>query len=284
MAKLSESRFSEDLGNRIDLLDAQARALQLEADRLEAENQVGKFQAKLTKIIGEKIPVLNRLKETELTLHSVSSEDWWRKTLDNSPVLQLRQQQKNTARNQLRNAHSAFLPSLSLDASIIEEETDLSVVSRGENNQTKELALVLDIPIFSGGSVSAQGQEKKNRYQAATYAVDEELRNLKESVGATYQQLVTQQQRLGVLNKALKSAKDAQFLHRQAQKEGLESQIDTLTSERALYVIKRSLVRARFDVLLSQIELERLSGHIGGDLLVKLDKLLGNDKTLNEMK
>lgn len=276
LANLSAARYEQELGNRIDLLDARARARQLEADRLEALNQVESAQNELYEIVGKDLTASSVLADYDDTNYPELGElDAWQQiVLANNVALNNSRQAVTTAKKRLHNARAGHLPSLSLNASITEEQTDISPVSQDTDNENEQISLVLDVPIFAGGRVLFRGQENSHRLQAAQLTVDELLGELRRDLLSSYNKAKTDLERMEVLERALSAAKSSQYLHRQAQKEGLESQIDTLTAEQQLFNVERSLLRARYDYILSMIELQRLSGELDNTFVAQLDSLL----------
>lgn len=276
LARLSESRYEEDLGNKIDFLDSRVRAEQLAAEVIDIRNQIRQAQTELSKLTGE-IHFANHSLinfDTQRYPELMELRRWLEITHSQSPRIMLARQQENSAWWQMKTARSASYPSLSFLGSLIEERRGFSDISNESDNSTLELALVFEVPLYQGGQNRARTREMVHRFAAAQYAVSDQSAEIEQNLRLAFQQAKTQRERVTLLETALASAQEAQQLHREAQEQGLESQIDTLSAERELYRVMRANSSARSDYILSLLELYKISGRLNDSTMKDFESVL----------
>jgi len=190
----------------------------------------------------------------------------------NNPLLRAREWAVAAAQSRLSRERAGHAPRLDLVGSISHSSNDaLSTI--GQTSQVRSLGLQLQVPLFSGGSVSATVRQAQARLEA----VQEELRREQEQLQLDLTRLW--QQRIGALARvqALEASLQASALALRAaarsRAEGLATAADEAAQESSDLDLRQQLAQARLEAMLAVLRLQIRAGLPAEDIAESLDAL-----------
>ncbi len=233
-------RYDMNLANKMDLLQMQVEYSSALISLDKEKKQLKVNELKLTQFIGDaeyKLPTLEinnqTLESIKAMQASIVSGDTFEKNLK---VLQAEVALK-LSKEQKGNAWDAHLPRLDLQASASKYNTD-DPTSDAPYNNVQQVALVLNIPIYSGGMVSSMVASSELMSKAA----NEDLLETKKEVKVQYDEYLasfnTSVDSVTMYKNALASAELYVKAVEQGYEHGLKSIIDLNEANTKFYDVK----------------------------------------------
>ncbi len=265
-----------------DTYEAQARLDLLNANELQAQNVLQVSQDLLAKIINERPSQLAELAPgTVLPGPSPNRlSDWTAQSSHANLSVAQADLAAKIVEKQIDIAKSEHYPTLYLRA-LTGSASDRQLSSNGTVGGSSgpralesSVGLQVSIPIFTGGEISSVVREQTSRLQQARYQLEDAKRVAVQS---------TQQHFSGVTSglaqiEALQAAEKSSLASLQANKTGYEVgvriNIDVLNAQQQLFETQRSLLRARYDTLMSSLRLKASSGILSDKDIVAINQLL----------
>ncbi len=233
-------RYDMNLANKMDLLQMQVEHSSALISLDKEKKQLKVNELKLTQFIGDteyKLPTLEinnqTLESIKAMQTSIVSSDNFEKNLK---VLQAEVALK-LSKEQKANAWDAHLPRLDLQASASKYNTD-DPTNDAPYNNVQQVALVLNIPIYSGGMVSSMVASSELMSKAA----NEDLLETKKEVKVQYDEYLasfnTSVDSVTMYKNALESAELYVKAVEQGYEHGLKSIIDLNEANTKFYDVK----------------------------------------------
>lgn len=233
-------RYAMNLANKMDLLQMQVEYSSALINLDKEKKSLKVNELKLTQYIGDaeyKLPTLEINKQTldniQAIKESLVSSDNFEKNLK---VLRA-QVSLQLAKEQITNASDAHYPRLDLQASASKYSTD-NPTSDTPYNNVQQVALVLNIPIYSGGMVSSMVASSLLMSKAA----NEDLIDTKKQVQVQYDEYFVSfsisAESVLMYKNALESAELYVNAVEQGYEHGLKSIIDLNEANTNLYDVK----------------------------------------------
>lgn len=224
-----------------------------------------------------------------------SREEWVDFSLANNLELEVAQLEREASRQNANARKSEHLPTLS--GSISYEDLDTENRFRGlQSDQDGTLqpstipsermgqgyvaALHLEIPLFTGGLVSAERRRAYQEYVQAQENLVGTRRNITQQARTAHQQMVTDAARVKARRQAITSAESALEATRAGYQVGTRNIVDVLLAERTLFQARRNYANARYDYIGSSLELKRVAGQLSPDDVYQLDAWLDPGLTI----
>lgn len=211
-----------------------------------------------------------------------SREEWVKVAMANNLQLKLSQQGRDAARQNAEARKMEHLPTLT--GSYSYGDTDFDKDFRGESlsgspintpsssdDETHMVSVHLDVPIFSGGLVSAQRRQAYQRYAQADETANYVLRNTTQQARSAHLNVVTDAAAVQARQQAIKSAESALEATRAGYEVGTRNIVDVLFAERNLHQAKRNYANARYDYIFSSLNLKLVAGQLSPDDLYQLN-------------
>lgn len=190
----------------------------------------------------------------------------------------------DAARYGARAAASEHLPtltgSLSYRKNLAEGDTTATALDRtlnfpvDDDIETKVAAIRLEMPIYTGGRLSASRREARNlAFQA------EDLRNLAErntvqDTRTLHRAVVTDVSRVQARAQAVISARSALDATQAGYEVGTRNIVDVLLAQRTLFQNQTDYANALYDYILNTLNLKRVAGLLAPDDLQQLETRL----------
>ncbi|KOE87234.1 hypothetical protein ACS86_03310 [Vibrio alginolyticus] len=268
---VTQHRNKAGTSSEIDLLQAQARKDQSEVAVLEAEVQYQVALDTLQTLSGQEFNAVKPLKTDSYTPHfpdSVTGLPWLETSMTNNRDILLAGVAVEKSKLELKRAQAGHKPQISLQARLNQrflgdiETTTGHKIDNDEYLTSGDLALVMNIPIYSGSSLTAfvniantdvdiayqiQEESRRQTYQNVRYA----LRLVESSIKKidAFQKTVTSQQ------KALVSVERGYEL-------GARNMSEVLDATRDYYLSESQLYNAYFTFIEGALLIKFLAGEI----------------------
>ena len=260
-----ERLFEAGEGTITDTEEAQARLDLIRVQEIELQ---AKHHAALRKLAGrtgiavtrifvmrEKIPIVNPL-PGERTLNY-----WLRQARDSSPLLRFRRASVRLAEADLKLQKAGHYPTVALTGQLAHtEKSDLNEFSQRQS--TYYVGLLLDIPLYQGGAVSASVEKAHSTLYSAQSEYDAEQQRLVEDIELDYLGVVSGFEKSKALLTAVRSSQQALQSAEKGYQAGVRSTVEILDAQQRLFAAKRDLLDTKLVMLQSYITLHIHTGRM----------------------
>ncbi|MDD9178232.1 MULTISPECIES: outer membrane channel protein TolC [Aliivibrio] len=279
----TKQRFDVGLSAITDVHDAQAQYDSVLANEVLTENQLVNSYEDLRVITGQGHTKLSVL-DTERFSASPSAQS--------SDSLIDEAQQKNlsllaarisadVAKDNISLASSGHMPSLTFDAGY--KYTDQSgTYNNGSNDYDSSdinAGINLYIPLYSGGNTSSLTSQAEFQYVAASQDLEATYRDVTKNVRAYNNNINASIGALKAYEQTVISAKSALEATEAGFDVGTRTIVDVLDSTRRLYDANRNLANARYDYILSVLQLKQAVGTLSEQDIMDINAGLKANKT-----
>ncbi|MFV0450303.1 MAG: outer membrane channel protein TolC [Vibrio sp.] len=262
----TKQRFEVGLSAITDVHDAQAQYDSVLADEVLAENTLINSYESLREITGQDHKDLSILDTNRFSASpSAASMD----------ALVEEAQQKNlsllssriaqdVAKDNISLASSGHLPSLTLDGGYAygKENNEDSSSYIGESYNDLSIGLNLTVPLYTGGNVSSKTKQAEFAYVAASQDLEASYRSVIKDVRANNNNINASIGALRAYEQSVISAKSALEATEAGFDVGTRTIVDVLDSTRSLYDANKNLSTARYEYILSVLQLRQAVGSL----------------------
>ena len=299
----TERRFDVGLIASTDVKEAQAQRDLAEAERIAAENELDVANEQLAVITNQYWGELNTLADdAELSIPEPRDADAWvEQAMENNLELAAQRLATETAREQIQRQRAEGQPRVGLSASVSEnryhgiddpgDEADFSQVqdpaarqaleglagaggNQFEDGTEAQIGIRLEIPLYTGGRVTAMTRQAREDFQAAQQGQTQVERFTTQDTRNAYLSTVAADSRVRALNRALESTQAAFEAAEAGFEVGTRTQVDVLLALREVFGAERDFAQARYDFLTNTLRLERAAGQLAVEDLENIDQLL----------
>lgn len=275
----SKQRFEVGLSAITDVQEAQARYDLTVASLITAETSLASARRVLAETTGgtdeataavpEDVPLAGPDPQTPATWIEAARKD-------NLNVLSARLQGE-IAKKDVRIARSGHLPTLSLGASYTDNDasdTQIDGVDSPSESKGNAIQLIARLPLFAGGATQANVRAAASTSSQRQAQLESAVRTAERTTGDAYQGVLSGIARVKAFKQAVVSSKTALEASEVGLQVGARTSIDVLNAQQQLYAAERDYARARYDYLLSVLQLKQSAGRLGEADLAEIDRLL----------
>jgi outer membrane protein len=270
----TKQRFNVGLTAITDVHEAQANFDNTVAQEIIAENVVELRLEEMREITGKyhnKLSVLNT-ENFSATRPSPEGVDNWLKMAEEKNLdLMVRNFSKDIAKDDISSARAGHYPTLSLRGNYGNDDTELNGESFGIVNN-RGVVLSLNVPIYLGGSISAQTAQARYRFVAASEDLELTYRSTVRSVRSAYNDVIAATSTIRALKQAVVSANSALKATEAGFDVGTRTIVDVLDSTRNQFDARQRLASARYDFISAILNLKRASGNLTERDLVDINR------------
>lgn len=272
----AQKRFEVGLIAITDVHEAQARFDTAEAALIFSENLLENSYQALAVITGDAtIRDPARLsEELPLTLpEPANAEAWVGHAIINNRALIAAKENLRAARFERDGADKNRNPRLDFNASF--GGTDTTDDFRGDRDSTDLfLELQLQIPLYAGGSISAERSQAEANYVSAQNSVLLQNRLAAQDASTAYLDVVSGISQVKAFKQARDSTRTALEATQAGYDVGTRTSVDVLISLQETFRSQRDYARSRYDYLLSTLRLRQAAGLLGEDHLFQINRWL----------
>jgi outer membrane protein len=265
-----QQRFEVGLSAITEVQEAQLAYDLSVAAKIRSEGALFNAREELNSLIGREIFSIDSLKADIVpeNPNPTSKQEWVDIALKNNYRLQASVLRRDASQDSARSSASEHLPKINIVGTESESNTnqytyegfeDLGFQAPSET-QRKNYSLSLSIPISQGGAVSSR---RRQAYAEYNRAVEETLfaqRTVIQEVRSGFSNVITLGANLKAQKQAVVSANSALEATRVGYEVGTRNIVDLLQAEKNLYTAEKNLANAKYDYLLSQLNLELAAG------------------------
>ncbi|CAK3631304.1 outer membrane channel TolC [Vibrio crassostreae] len=267
----TKQRFEVGLSAITDVHDAQAQYDGVLADEVLAENDLTNSYEGLREITGQEHSNLSIL-DTDRFSASKSSES--------AVALVEQAEQKNlsllaarisqdVAKDNISLASSGHLPSLTLDGSYALSDQSNSTQDYDQDNLNIGLNLV--VPLYTGGNTTSLTKQAEYNYVAASEDLEATYRSVVKDVRAFNNNISASIGALRAYEQSVVSAQSALEATEAGFDVGTRTIVDVLDSTRRLYDANKNLSDARYNYILSVLQLRQAVGTLSEQDIVDVN-------------
>lgn len=270
----AQQRLDVGLGTRTDLLEAQARYQQSQADLIRTQNQIDINNELIQEITGESnIALINLTEDTTKLLDSDERGSWLKISQEQNTGVRIAELRERLAELELAKQKAQRLPTVRLDA---DHNWNSENLQTGEKNETSRVNLLLNLPIYQGGALRAQQRQAHANLKSAAELSTQAKREAKTLTSSAYLSVISTQQQVLALKQAVTAGENALQARSESFRAGLDTNIDVLNAQRDLAETQRQWAQARYDLLLQRLQLERAAGTLSEQSLHLINSLFSH--------
>ncbi|XYB94169.1 efflux RND transporter outer membrane protein VpoC [Vibrio parahaemolyticus] len=267
----TKQRFEVGLSAITDVHDAQAQYDAVLADEVLAENDLINSYESLREITGQEHKNLNVLDTNRFSATRTNSPA---ETLideaktKNLSLLSARISQ-DIARDNISLASSGHLPTLSLDGGYNYGDTSNS--ARDHTTDNFNIGVNLAVPLYTGGNVTSQTKQAEFAYVAASEDLEAQYRSVVKDVRAQNNNINASIGALKAYEQSVVSARSALEATEAGFDVGTRTIVDVLDATRRLYDANKNLSDARYNYILSVLQLRQAVGTLSEQDILDVD-------------
>ena len=270
----TKQRFEVGLSAITDVHDAQAQYDAVLADEVLAENSLVNSYEGLREITGQEHSNLDVL-DTERFSASKSQtainelvEEAQQKNLS---LLTARIKQ-DIAKDNIKNAETGHLPTLDLTGgyNLTDTSYDNNALTDSDSDMFN-IGIDLNVPIYAGGAVTSATKQAEFNYVAASQDLEAAYRSVVKDVRAQNNNINASIGALRAYEQTVISAQSALEATEAGFDVGTRTIVDVLDSTRRLYDANKNLSNARYDYILSVLQLRQAVGTLSEQEIVDIN-------------
>ncbi len=258
ITEVHEAQASYDL-TYVNLLSLQA-ALDISFEALEV-------------LTGEQHKDVNGLRDDALMKMPAPAnvQDWVDSGLEKFPTLKMVGLQRTAVRQQRDATRANHLPTVQLFASYADSDNSPTFTNDTTNSKTTSYGLSVSMPLLAGGSLYAQSKKAAANYAAADYQLESQKRQVKQQIRSFYRQLQTNVQNIDARKQAITSAQSALDATETGYEVGTRNIVEVLDAQRNLFSVQRDYANARYDYIITLLNLKFYAGTLNEEDLHALN-------------
>ncbi|MCA4013591.1 outer membrane channel protein TolC [Vibrio vulnificus] len=275
----TKQRFEVGLSAITDVHDAQAQYDGVLADEVLAENSLTNSYEALREITGQEHKNLNILdtKRFSASRSNASAEALIEEAQEKNLSLLSARISQDIAKDNISLASSGHLPSLKLeggynyrDISNTDVNPNTGRTSDGDEGNFN-IGLNLYVPIYSGGNTSSLTKQAEYAYVSASEDLEAEYRSVVKEVRAQNNNINASIGALRAYEQSVVSARSALEATEAGFDVGTRTIVDVLDATRRLYDANKNLSNARYNYILSVLQLRQAVGTLSEQDVLDVD-------------
>ena len=281
----TQQRFEVGLIAITDVHEAQAAHDLSRVDRIIDENNVNVALERLSVLTGRYHSNLHLLAQ-DFDIKSpepLERSTWVDFAMDNNFRLAAAHYQEEAARQNAKANKMEHLPKVSGNIAYSDYETDGDLTRVPESlfdlspNQTQEqesIQLRVDLPLFSGGRISANRRRAAQDYIAARENRINLMRNTVTNTRSLHMTVMSDVSRVAARRQSITSSQSALDATTAGYEVGTRNVVDVLDAQNVLFAAKRDYANARYDYITDVLRLKQQAGLLSPEDVYRLDNNL----------
>lgn len=263
----TQKRFDKGFGTVTEINEARAAYDMAIAESVEAVNSYEFNRRQLEQLVGAYPDALCRLDPLKIDLEKPNPQAlsaWLEMARQNSAVIASAQQQVKVGTKEVQKQRAARFPTVDLVAGRTYSESD-SQYTVGSIYDTYYVRLQASMSIYSGGYINAGIHQAVARKQKAEEQLSLEQRQVDSDVRKYFNGVLSSIAQIKAYQQAELSQEVALKGTEKGFKAGLRTNLDVLNAIQKLYDSKRTLFRARYQLILNRLMLKDAAGILSAD-------------------
>jgi outer membrane protein len=196
-----------------------------------------------------------------------------------NPSIQAAQWELSAAQHEIDKQNAGHLPTLDLVGNYGKNSQSAGNFpgQNGYDINQKSFGFQLNIPLYSGGTVTAKQQEAHASKEKAQYELEAAKRNVRNQLKQAWHAWFAAKARTQALADAVAAAKRLSSSLEAGQALGSVSATDTMQAQLDVYNTEKDWKRAQYDQILNFIKVKSALGWVDGNDLRLVDCALASD-------
>ncbi|MCI0510115.1 outer membrane protein [Chromohalobacter marismortui] len=276
----AQEQFDVGLVAITDVNEARASYDLARAQRISAENDLQVSFEALQRLTGKRYDSIEMLSE-DIPIEApepAKRDRWVRLAVANNPSVQAAQAAVNVAQAEVDQAQAGHLPTLSAFANYDYSDSDQDYLS-GHNEGTT-VGLQATLPIYSGGTTSAQVRQQTYSLEATQYDFEAQRRDTTQQVRSLFTQVMNDVESVEAQRQAIVSNRSALEATRSGYQVGTRNIVDVLEAEQSLYQAIADYADARYTYVTDMVALRQQAGVLDQGVIRELNEWLKDTQTV----
>lgn len=275
--QLAQAKKSFEVGvaTIVDTHEAQARYDLATSQEIAAQNNLEVARRALERLIARQAPALDALDAaSRIPLPAPNDMDAWVKQAeDNNLSVVASQTALESARREVERQRGGHHPTLDLTASY-SDNRNASTGLATTNTQSAVLGVELGWVLYQGGATTSRVRQAIANQEKARYDLDNARRQSALGARQSFLGVVSGDAQVKALEQALVSSESQLKSTKLGLEVGVRTRVDVLNAQQLVFSTQRDLASARYQTLLSGLQLKAAAGTLSMDDLQSLDALL----------
>ncbi len=209
--------------------------------------------------------------------------EWVKFSLTNNYSLKAARLAADAASQVAKGARAGHLPTVtaSLGYSDYDDDGERYGVPQDLNTEGTSVGVTLNVPIFSGGRVSAQRRQTLAQATQSQEIFNNTQRSIIQSTRALHLSVETGVARVQARKQAIVSSQSALEATQSGYEVGTRNLVEVLQSQRQLYQARRDYATALYDYIINTIQLREAAGMLTPADVQEVDKWLQDNAPVN---
>ena len=267
-------RFKAGLAADTDVQEAKAAFDLITVQYIIAQQEMDLALENLHTLTGLILNSVSPLK-TDIPINApspTSLKEWTDVALINNPVVRAASHAKDAAQRSYQAKASAHLPTLDLVGNY--RDTDRYIQTSEGEMSSNSISLKLELPLYSGGAISASRRQAKGIYLQATDEFNFKKRELLQNTRNLYRLVNTDISRVHAQKQGIRSMEAALVAIEAGYNSGTRTILDVLNAQNTLYSAKHDYANARFDYILDSLRLKQVAGILSKEDILNINQWL----------
>lgn len=283
--KAARLRVNVGLARESDVLEAQARYESVMAEKVIAKNNLSVSFDFLGVLTGKNHSQLLSLPDgfNPNLPEPLEYQYWAESAKDNNIDINISKLKVEEARYISKSATSEHMPKLSgrLNYSDYEDDREYTnAIPDSFHQQGVSASLILSVPLYSGGRVSASARQANYRYLESKDMNNNVFREVVQTTHSTYLGLIASVSVLNSRKAAINSSQSAFTFAKKGYEEGIRSMLDVLAAQNVVYKSNQDYSDALYEHLIAGLMLKDIAGTLSLADIEKLNSQLDVSKNI----
>jgi outer membrane protein len=273
MLRQAQKRLEAGLSPQTDVKEAQSYYDTTSPSVIDAESALDDARRALAELTARYSESIAPLRE-EIPLappDPAEAENWVQTALQDNFALHAADLQAQAAQRDISANRAKGLPTLLLQGSVNKSEFSNDF---GENERDDHINLVLDWPLFQGGTVASLVRQAKNTYAQLRASYEGQRRSVEHQTHNAYRNVVFGIDKIRSGRQAVDSSQAAVDADRAGLEIGSRTEFSLLQAQTNYYDTLRSYYQSRYDYLTNSLTLKQLAGRLSEADLAAIDQYL----------
>lgn len=280
--QVNKRLFERGEGTITDMLETQASYQLSEAKVIEAHNAVENAKRKLEAIIGVQIDDIHQVKKLAsgfkaLPLSPSAFELWRESAVANNAEIRAATHNVEVARQEYEKQKAGHYPTLNFVGGW-NQANSTNTAAIQQNAVTSFAGIQLNVPISSGGETTGRASQARSNFEKAKADLDATREKTITELRRQYDLVVSGQQKVEALNKAVESTNELTKAMRKSVQGGAKIHLDVLLADKGQAVAKRNLAQAKYEYMIATLKLKQFAGLLDLEDLEKVAKNFEKDR------
>lgn len=276
LVKRASHLYENGEGTITDIDEAQARLDLIAAQKVDVESQLQNSMRKLNQQIGVWPTELLKNSEELSPLSILKDKNdfiFWRdRASKQSPVLAIKSAAVGLATSNQQQKQAGHTPKVSVAGQL--SRSHVNQTDKEQDRFDKTIALMVDIPLYAGGGVSAYNQKDLALLTKSKIDLDDARLKINLEVEKNYLAISNGFLKCKALASAIRSNQKALLSAKKGVLAGERSTIDILNAEDRVFSAKRDFLNTKLKMLQSYVSLKTIVGDMDLTELKLIEKLL----------